>query len=95
MGERRYRDRNTARFAAGERVKQFEAFRMKAYEKLELIEAATTLGDLLHPPSNHFEKLGGDRAGQYSIRINRQWRLCFEWSDATREAFNIEIVDYH
>lgn len=95
METRRYRDRNTERFASGERVKQFESFRMKAYEKLDLIESATTLGDLRHPPSNHFEKLVGDRIGQYSIRINRQWRLCFEWSDFTREAFNIEIVDYH
>lgn len=95
MIERLYRDRNTERFAKGERVRQFEAFRMKAYEKLELLEAATTLGDLRHPPSNHFEKLGGDRAHQYSIRINRQWRLCFEWSDTSGRAFNIEIVDYH
>jgi proteic killer suppression protein len=46
-------------------------------------------------PSNHFEALGGDRKGQYSIRINQQWRICFEWPDDSAEPFNIEIVDYH
>ncbi|MCE7982395.1 MAG: hypothetical protein DYG89_14470 [Caldilinea sp. CFX5] len=46
-------------------------------------------------PSNRFEALGGDRQGQYSIRINQQWRICFEWPDEEAEPFNIEIVDYH
>lgn len=95
VASRRYRDRRTERFANGEFVPQFEPFRIKAYEKLEFLEAATSIADLRHPPSNHFEKLIGSRAGQYSIRINRQWRICFEWSDELRQAFNIEIVDYH
>ena len=95
MVQRPYRDKRTERFANGEFVAQFDAFRTKAYEKLEFLEAATSLGDLRHPPSNHFEKLSGTRRGQYSIRINRQWRICFEWSDERHAAFNIEIVDYH
>jgi proteic killer suppression protein len=66
---------------------------MKAYEKLELLESATRLIDLRNPPSNHFEKLVGNRLGQFSIRINRQWRICFEWSETNSAAFNIEIVD--
>ncbi len=91
----RYRDRKTERFARGDFVPQFDPIRMKVYEKLELIESATRLIDLRNPPSNHFEKLSGDRSGQFSIRINRQWRICFEWSDEHMAAFNIEIVDYH
>lgn len=91
----RYRDRKTERFARGEFVPQFNPFRMKAYEKLELLESATRLIDLRNPPSNHFEKLAGNRAGQFSIRINRQWRFCFEWSETDSAAYNFEIVDYH
>jgi proteic killer suppression protein len=51
--------------------------------------------DLRQPPGNRFEKLKGNRDGQYSIRINDQWRVCFEWPDGSDEPFNIEIVDYH
>lgn len=51
--------------------------------------------DLLLLPSNHLEALGGDRKGQYSIRINMQWRICFEWPDDAPRPFNSEIVDYH
>ena len=80
---------------AGDFVPQFHSFRVKAFEKLEFLEAASTLADLRLPPSNHFEKLSGNRNGQYSIRINKQWRTCFEWSHERAEAFNIEIVDYH
>jgi len=64
-----------------------------ARRKLEIIEAATTLGDLRIPPSNHLEKLKGDREGQYSIRINLKWRICFVWGSGN--AFDVEIVDYH
>ena len=59
----------------------------------QLLDAAETLTDLLIPPGNRLEKLTGDRAGQYSIRINQQWRICFVWSDAGPE--DVEIVDYH
>ena len=64
-----------------------------AHRKLLLIDAAEALEDLRLPPSNHLEKLVGDRKGQYSIRVNQQWRICFEWRG--REAHEVEIVDYH
>ena len=61
--------------------------------KLELLDSADTLQDLRIPPANHLEKLSGDREGQYSIRINHQWRMCFEWRE--NDVYNAEIVDYH
>ena len=61
--------------------------------KLLLIDAAETLEDLKIPPSNRLEKLKGNRKGQYSIRINQQWRICFEWQGS--DALEVEIVDYH
>jgi proteic killer suppression protein len=64
-----------------------------ARRKLLYLNDAEDLQDLLAPPGNRFEKLKGDRSGQYSIRINDQWRICFEWSDG--KAKNVEIVDYH
>ena len=67
--------------------------RYTAGRKLAMLDAAETLADLLVPPGNRLEKLTGDRAGQHSIRVNRQWRICFFWSDAGPE--DIEIVDYH
>src|SRR3974390_1726419 len=64
-----------------------------ALRKLVLLDAAEALEDLRVPPGNRLEKLVGNRAGQYSIRINDQWRICFQWSD--RDAYEVEIVDYH
>lgn len=64
-----------------------------ALRKLRMLNRAVTLEDLRIPPANRLEKLTGDRVGQYSIRINDQWRICFEWRD--RDAFNVEITDYH
>lgn len=64
-----------------------------ALRKLAILDAAETVEDLRAPPGNRLEKLNGDRAGQYSIRINQQWRICFEWTSAGPE--NVEIVDYH
>ncbi|MBW8010674.1 MAG: plasmid maintenance system killer family protein [Chloroflexi bacterium] len=64
-----------------------------ARRKLEMLDASETLKDLRIPPSNRLEKLSGDRINQYSIRINRQWRICFEWRNS--DAYNVEIVDYH
>lgn len=64
-----------------------------ALRKLLMLDAAVTLQDLRVLPGNRLEKLAGDRAGQYSIRINDQWRICFEWSDGN--AYEVEIVDYH
>jgi proteic killer suppression protein len=58
-----------------------------------MLNNSRTLRDLLAPPSNRLEKLSGDRSGQYSIRINDQWRICFEWHEG--DAYDVEIVDYH
>lgn len=92
---REYRDKRTERFAAGERVREFQAFERQAYRRLELLDAAPNKEALMLFPSNHFEALGGDRKGQYSIRINQQWRLCFEWPEGETRPFHIEITDYH
>ena len=64
-----------------------------ALRKLRMLNRAVTLQDLRIPPANRLEKLAGDRAGQHSIRINDQWRICFEWREG--DAYNVEIVDYH
>jgi proteic killer suppression protein len=64
-----------------------------AYRKLALLHSANALLDLQSPPGNRLEKLRGDRVGQYSIRINERWRICFEWQG--KDAINVEIVDYH
>ena len=64
-----------------------------SYRKLRMLSNAITLEDLRIPPANRLEKLSGDRTGQYSIQINDQWRICFEWIDG--DAYNVEIVDYH
>jgi proteic killer suppression protein len=91
----RYRDKRTARFAAGDRVKEFQAFARQAYKRMEILDAASTKEVLVGLPSNRFEALRGDRAGQFSIRINDRWRICFEWPDGETAPSNIEIVDYH
>ncbi len=64
-----------------------------ALRKLRMLNRVATLHDLRMPPGNRLEKLGGDRAGQYSVRINDLWRICFQWRDG--DASNVEIVDYH
>lgn len=64
-----------------------------ARRKLEVLDAAESLNDLRIPPSNRLEKLKGERNGQHSIRVNDQWRICFEWRE--RDVFEVEIVDYH
>lgn len=63
------------------------------YRKLQMLDAAYTLNDLRAPPGNHLEKLFGNRNGQYCIRVNRQWRLCFIW--VNHEALEVELCDYH
>ena len=62
-------------------------------QKLVILDSATTLNDLRIPPGNRLEELKDNRQGQYSIRINRQWRICFEWKNG--DSYNVEIVDYH
>ena len=90
-----YRDKRTRAFAHGERLKAFSGFERSARLKLDRLEAATSLRDLAALPGNRFEALAGDRKGQYSIRINDQWRICFEWTDDSLGPENVEIVDYH
>lgn len=90
-----YRDRRTRDFASGNRVKAFSGIERAARLKLDRLEAATSLKDLRALPGNRFEALLGDRKGQYSIRINEQWRICFEWPKACPGPENVEIVDYH
>lgn len=89
-----FRDRTTEMVFGGDLPKGFPAqiFRV-ARRKLEMLDAARLLSDLKAPPANRLEALKGDRAGQHSIRINEQWRVCFSWTEAGAE--NVEIVDYH
>ncbi|WP_162652913.1 type II toxin-antitoxin system RelE/ParE family toxin [Lentilitoribacter sp. Alg239-R112] len=88
-----YRDKKTSVFANGEFVRIFQGFSRQAEKRLEILDAAEITGDLTVLPSNRFEALSGDRVGQFSIRINQQWHICFEWRDDGPE--NVEIVDYH
>ena len=90
---RSFRDRETRRFFEGRRVAAFQGFADQAVRRLTLLDNAETLGDLAALPSNRLETLRGDRAGQYSIRINAQWRICFRWTDDG--PCEVEIVDYH
>ncbi len=90
-----YRDKRTQDFAAGKRVKAFSGFKRSAQVKLDRLEAATSIKDLAALPGNFFEALKGDRRGQYSIRINDQWRICFEWPNGSPGPQNVEIVNYH
>jgi len=90
-----YRDKRTADFAAGKRVKAFSGVERAARLKLDRLEAALAVTDLAALPGNRFEALKGDRKGQYSIRVNDQWRICFEWPDKSPGSTNVEIVDYH
>ena len=90
-----YRDRDTRAFAEGRRIRGYQGFERQAARRLSILNAASSLDTLWSLRSNRLEALGGDRAGQYSIRINRQWRLCFEWPDDQPGPHNVEIVDYH
>jgi proteic killer suppression protein len=90
-----YRDKRTEEFARGELVRTFQGFERQAWKRLEILDAATSLTDLAGLPSNRFEALKGKRAGQFSIRINQQWRICFEWPNGAIGPSNVEIVDYH
>ena len=72
---------------------QWREFKSVALRKLDIIDAATSVADMLSPPGNRLERLKGDRKGQWSIRINRQWRICFHWT--AEGPTDVEIVDYH
>jgi proteic killer suppression protein len=88
-----YRDKRTEAFARGKLVREFQGFARQAYKRLEILDAAERLEDLAALPSNRIEPLKGARAGQYSTRVNSQWRICFEQS--AKGWTNVEIVDYH
>jgi proteic killer suppression protein len=90
-----YRDRRTERFASGQRVREFSDFARQAETRLDRLEAATSLVDLAALPGNRLEALKGDRAGQFSLRINDQWRICFAWPNGSPGPVDVEIVDYH
>ena len=89
-----FRDGETERFWKEERTRRIPAdLRKPALKKLQMLNAATALTDLLVPPGNRLERLHGDREGQYSVRINDQDRICFEWRESN--AYEVEITDYH
>jgi proteic killer suppression protein len=89
-----FADKETERLFQREPVKRFPAAAQRpALRKLVLLDEAESLGDLRVPPGNRLEKLRGERKGQYSIRINEQWRLCFRWDAGN--AYDVEIADYH
>jgi len=91
---RGFRCRHTERVFRRERPRRIPAsIHQRAYRKLAVLHAATALEDLRLPPGNRLEALRGDRAGQHSIRINQQWRICFVWREGN--AHDVEIVDYH
>ncbi len=91
---RTFRDRVAERIFKRQRVKRFSLPIQKfAQRKLDLIDGADLIEDLRTPPGNCLEKLSGNRKGQYSIRVNDQWRICFRWKSG--QATDVEIVDYH
>jgi proteic killer suppression protein len=90
-----FRDKRTRDFASGNRVNAFSGIERSARLKLDRMEAAMSLRDLASLPGNRFEALAGNRKGQFSVRINDRWRICFEWPDGAPGPSNAEIVDYH
>jgi proteic killer suppression protein len=91
---RSFGDKDTARLFTRERVRRWSTeVQHVALRKLRMLDAATTLHDLRVPPANRLEKFRGDRRGQWSIRVNDQWRLCFRWMDT--DTHDVQLVDYH
>ena len=91
---RSFADKVTAALFSGLHVRSLPPdLHRRAYAKLQALDAADTLDFLRAPPSNRLEQLRGDRDGQWSIRINDQWRICFRWKD--RDAYDVEVTDYH
>ena len=83
----------TERIFRRQHSRRFSSIETAVLRKLLLLEAAGRVEDLRVPPGNRLEKLQGDRAGQYSVRINDQWRICFRWSEGA--AYEVQVVDYH
>ena len=90
-----YRDKRTEQFASGEFVAAFQGFDRQAAKRLSILNAAPSLATLRALPSNRLEVMTGSRDGQWSIRINRQWRICFSWWPDSSGPTDVEIVDYH
>jgi proteic killer suppression protein len=90
---RSFKTQNTERLFHDERVKEWQSIEAVARRKLNMVHAATRLDDLRVPPGNQLHGLDGDRAGQHAIRINDQYRVCFEWREG--HAYDVEITDYH
>ena len=88
-----FRCADTGRLFRRESVRRFKAIERQALRKLDMLDAAQDIRTLSTLPGNRLERLTGDRKGQYSIRVNDQWRVCFEWRDG--HAYEVEIVDYH
>ena len=90
---RGFKDRRIERFFEGRLVRGFQGFADQATRRLTVLDNAASLQDLVALPSNMLEALSGARIGQYSIRINRRWRICFRWEDDG--PYDVEVVDYH
>ena len=91
---RSFRETEAAKIYARQRSKKLPTdIQQVALRKMRMLNNALNINDLRVPPANRLEKLSGNRAGQYSMRINDQWRLCFEWRDG--DAYEVEITDYH
>jgi toxin HigB-1 len=90
-----YADKRTEAFARGTFVSAFQGFGAQAERRLAILEAAASIEDLRALPSNRLELLKGKRRGQWSIRINEQWRICFRWPPGSPGPHDVEIVDYH
>lgn len=93
MAIRSFRCAQTQALHEGESPRRFRSIEIVAQRKLQMLDAAVELRDLRAPPANRLEALKGDRAGQHSVRINDQWRVCFVWTD--QGPADVEIVDYH
>jgi proteic killer suppression protein len=90
---RSFADADTEQVFNHRHRRRYAAFERVALRKLRQIHRVSRLEELFEPPANHLEALQGDRKGQWSLRINRQWRICFEWRDG--DAYEVQIVDYH
>ncbi len=90
-----FADKDTEALFNRKRVRGFSGFEKQGLRRLDILDAAISITDLKLLPSNRFEALGGKRKGQFSIRINAQWRICFQWPDRAEGPTFVEIVDYH
>jgi len=90
---RSFKDKDAQALYEGKPVKKWHSFSKQVEKRLHILDMALSLNDLRNLPSNRLEVLKGNRKGQYSIRINKQWRICFKWEKS--KPFNVEIIDYH